>query len=52
MIIERRDQVLIGRLLPAARASSTFLDKWESMNGPFLTERGTNILPNFSFDVG
>src|SRR5690606_41859905 len=36
-IIERRDQVLIGRLvLPAA---STFLTRWWSTNGPFLSER-------------
>ena len=43
--MERRDQVRIGRLLPEDRASSTFLTKWVSTNGPFLTERGTSSLP-------
>jgi hypothetical protein len=41
MTIERRDQVLIGRLLFSATACSTFFRRWVSMNGPFLIERGT-----------
>src|SRR6185503_847360 len=36
-IIERRDQVLIGFLLPCD--VSTFLRRWWSTNGPFLRER-------------
>lgn len=39
-IIDRRDQVFIGRLLLVATACSTFLVKWVSTNGPFLIERG------------
>src|SRR5260221_14463881 len=38
-MVERRDQVLIGRLSFAARAVSTFCTRWWSTNGPFLTER-------------
>src|SRR5690349_9469756 len=38
-IVERRDQVLIGRLSLAADAASTFFCRWASMNGPFLMER-------------
>src|SRR5262245_21786377 len=40
--IERRDQVLIGRLSPRAAAASTFFIRWRSMNGPFFSERGTD----------
>jgi hypothetical protein len=40
MIIERRDQVLIGFLFPLSRAFSTFVSKCRSINGPFLRERG------------
>src|SRR5688572_19610202 len=39
VIIERRDQVLIGFFVRAAAASATFLARWWSMNGPFLSER-------------
>jgi hypothetical protein len=39
VIVERRDQVLIGRLSLVARAASTFFDRWSSTNGPFLIER-------------
>ncbi|CRI66178.1 conserved hypothetical protein [Thiocapsa sp. KS1] len=39
--MERRDQVLIGRLLFCATASSTFLIRWWSTKGPFRIERGT-----------
>src|SRR6266446_4494210 len=38
-IVERRDQVLIGRLSLAARAAPTFFTRWWSTKGPFLTER-------------
>src|SRR5258708_27000285 len=38
-IVERRDQVLIGRLSLAAEAVSTFLMRCPSTNGPFLIER-------------
>ncbi len=41
MIIDRRDQVLIGRRLFAAAAARTFFSRWSSINGPFLIERGT-----------
>src|SRR5690606_32435252 len=40
MIIERRDQVLIGRRSLVATAFSTFFNKCRSTNGPFLIERG------------
>src|SRR5207253_11379046 len=39
MIVERRDQVLIGRLSFAACAASTFCIRCPSTNGPFLIER-------------
>src|SRR5215831_9069790 len=39
VIVERRDQVLIGRLSEVARAASTFACRWWSTNGPFFTER-------------
>ena len=39
-IIERRDQVLIGRLLLVATAVSTFFARCRSTKGPFLSERG------------
>src|SRR6266704_1415921 len=38
-IVERRDQVLIGRFSFAARAAPTFFTRWWSTKGPFLTER-------------
>src|SRR5690606_35547131 len=38
-IVERRDQVLIGRLSLLVRAASTLLSRCASMNGPFLIER-------------
>src|SRR5690242_3306928 len=38
-MVERRDQVLIGRLSLALRAVSTFFRRWRSTNGPFLMER-------------
>ncbi len=34
-IIERRDQVLIGRRSLFAAATSTFFIRWSSANGPF-----------------
>src|SRR5690349_15320550 len=37
--VERRDQVLIGRLSFAAEAASTFFMRCPSTNGPFLIER-------------
>ena len=40
MIIERRDQVLIGFFSPFSTAASTFFSKCRSINGPFLRERG------------
>src|SRR5690349_15833435 len=39
VIVERRDQVLIGFLSLVARAASTFLTRWSPTNGPFLIER-------------
>src|SRR5215469_6672245 len=44
VIVERRDQVLIGRLSEVARAASTFDCRWWSTNGPFLIERGILVL--------
>src|SRR3989304_8544806 len=38
-MVERRDQVLIGRLSPLPRTFSTLPTRWWSTNGPFLTER-------------
>src|SRR3989338_705118 len=43
--VERRDQVLTGRLSLAARTDSTFLSKCASTNGPFLMERAMFIYP-------
>jgi hypothetical protein len=43
--IERRDQVLIGRRSFLFAASATFFAKCVSTKGPFLTERGTLLLP-------
>src|SRR5664279_4027783 len=37
--VERRDQVLIGRLSLVARTAPIFLIRWASTNGPFFTER-------------
>src|SRR5215471_6632570 len=39
VIVERRDQVLIGLLSEIARPASTFAWRWWSTNGPFFTER-------------
>src|SRR5450830_1705688 len=39
MIVERRDQVLIGFLSLIACAVSTFFTRWASQNGPFFNER-------------
>src|SRR5690348_1875229 len=39
MMVERRDQVLIGFLSFVACAASTFLIRWASQNGPFFNER-------------
>src|SRR5215831_8849214 len=39
VMVERRDQVLIGFLSLVARAASTFASRWPSTNGPFLIER-------------
>src|SRR4029078_2301687 len=39
VIVERRDQVLIGFLSLTARAASHFFHTWSSTNGPFLIER-------------
>ena len=44
MIIERRDQVLIGFLDSCAFAFSIFSSRWPSTNGPFLIERPINYL--------
>src|SRR5712692_8095867 len=38
-MVERRDQVLIGRLSLVLRAASTFFIRWWSTKGPFLIER-------------
>src|SRR5574343_63546 len=38
-IVERRDQVLIGRLSLLARTASTLLSRCPSINGPFFRER-------------
>src|SRR5436305_659085 len=45
--VDRRDHVLMTRLLPASRAPLTFLRRFGSTNGPFLTERAIG-----SFQVG
>src|SRR5450830_758518 len=39
MMVERRDQVLIGFLSLFACAVSTFFTRWASQNGPFFNER-------------
>src|SRR4051794_31266704 len=39
IIVERRDQVLIGFLSLIACAASTFFTRWASQNGPFFNER-------------
>src|SRR3954469_25435171 len=39
MIVERRDQVLMGFLSLVACAVSTFFTRWASQNGPFFNER-------------
>src|SRR5437867_1485619 len=39
VIIERRDQVLIGVFVLASLALTILSIKWPSMNGPFLIER-------------
>jgi hypothetical protein len=43
-IIERRDQVLIGRRSLVAAAFATLASKWLSTNGPFLIERDMTVL--------
>src|SRR5512143_2566960 len=43
VIVERRDQVLIGFLSLTARAASTFFCRWPSTNGPFLIERAISL---------
>src|SRR3990167_4960889 len=43
--VERRDQVFTGRLSLVARTVSTFLSRWASTNGPFLTERAIFTYP-------
>src|SRR5438874_5498572 len=45
MIVERRDQVLITRFSPREFRSSTFLSRWSSTNGPFLTLRLNEYSP-------
>src|SRR3954469_13034981 len=45
-MVERRDQVLIGRLSVVLRALSTFAWRWWSTKGPFLIERDM-ALPYF-----
>src|SRR3978361_917784 len=53
MIVERRDQVLMTALLPLSLATSTFLSRWSSMNGPFLRLRGISCPPaQFSVLLG
>src|SRR5690606_9756130 len=44
MIVERRDQVLIGFLSPELVVASIFLSRWPSMNGPFLILRAISAL--------
>src|SRR6266571_856166 len=39
MMVERRDQVLMGFLSLIACAVSTFFTRWASQNGPFFNER-------------
>ena len=46
-IIERRDQVLIGRLLLVWTARSTLFIRCVSTKGPFLTERGNALNPQY-----
>src|SRR6185436_16156805 len=43
-IIERRDQVLIGRRSFVALAFATFCNRWLSTYGPFLIERDMLLL--------
>src|ERR1700710_2776442 len=45
MIVERRDQVLMTALELLSLATSTFLSRWSSMNGPFLRLRGISCPP-------
>ncbi len=45
MIMERRDQVLIGRRSFFWLATCTFLARGKSTNGPFFSERGTDDSP-------
>src|SRR5882672_8691349 len=46
LIIERRDQVLIGRRSFLAAATRTFAARCRSRNGPFFNERGTDRSPS------
>src|SRR4029077_1991556 len=45
--VERRDQVLIGRLSLFFCAVSIFFTRWWSTNGPFLTERGMSSASHY-----
>jgi hypothetical protein len=45
VIMERRDQVLMTFLEPFSLATSTFLSRWSSTNGPFFKLRGIFYLP-------
>src|SRR5687767_13749418 len=47
-MVERRDQVLIGRLSLLLRALSTLAIRWWSTKGPFLIERAIAWLPYFT----
>src|SRR4029453_6823888 len=49
VMVERRDQVLIGFLSLIARAFSTFAIRWPSTNGPFLIERAIASIPQLTF---
>ena len=48
-IVDLLDQVLIGLRSRLLEATSTFLAKCASMNGPFLTERAISIT-SYSLD--
>src|ERR1700712_2923902 len=43
MIVDRRDQVLITDFRFDSFSASTFLSRWSSTNGPFLTLRGIAV---------
>src|SRR5512143_101971 len=48
VIVDRRDQVLIGFLSLTARAASTLRSRWSSTNGPFLIERAISRCPQLA----